>query len=45
MYKDSAKDELSWDKEYKHVLNVGLFTRGKNQGELFELAKEFENDV
>ena len=42
--KDSAKDELNWDKEYKHVLNVGLFTRGKNQGELFELAKEFENE-
>lgn len=42
--KDSAKDELNWDKDYKHVLNVGLFTRGKNQGELFELAKEFENE-
>ena len=42
--KDSAKDELGWDKEYKHVLNVGLFTRGKNQGELFELAKDFEGE-
>jgi glycosyltransferase involved in cell wall biosynthesis len=42
--KDSAKDEIGWDKDYKHVLNVGLFTRGKNQGELFELAKEFENE-
>jgi glycosyltransferase involved in cell wall biosynthesis len=42
--KDSAKDEIGWDKEYKHVLNVGLFTRGKNQGELFELAKEFEDE-
>jgi FkbM family methyltransferase len=42
--KESVKDELGWDKDYKHVLNVGLFTRGKNQGELFELAKEFENE-
>lgn len=42
--KDSAKDELGWDKGYKHVLNVGLFTRGKNQGELFELAKDFEKE-
>lgn len=42
--KDSAKDELGWDKDFKHILNVGLFTRGKNQGELFELAKEFENE-
>lgn len=42
--KESAKEELGWNKEYTHVLNVGLFTRGKNQGELFELAKEFENE-
>jgi glycosyltransferase involved in cell wall biosynthesis len=42
--KDLAKEELGWDREYKHVLNVGLFTRGKNQGELFELAKRFENE-
>ena len=42
--KNLAKDELGWDKDYKHILNVGLFTRGKNQGELFELAREFENE-
>lgn len=42
--KDSAKDVLGWDKGYKHVLNVGLFTRGKNQGELFQIAKELENE-
>ena len=42
--KDYAKDELGWDKDYKHVLNVGLFTKGKNQGELFELAKEFKRE-
>jgi FkbM family methyltransferase len=41
--KDSAKEELGWDKEYKHILNVGLFTSGKNQGELFEIAKDFED--
>lgn len=39
-----AKKELNLDPSYKHVLNVGLFTRGKNQGELFELAKTFLNE-
>jgi glycosyltransferase involved in cell wall biosynthesis len=42
--KDSSKEELGWDKDYKHILNVGLFTRGKNQGELFDLAREFKNE-
>lgn len=37
--KDEAKDELGFDKEYKHVLHVGLFTSGKSQGDIFELAK------
>lgn len=40
--KDKYKDELDFNPEYKHILNVGLFTPGKNQGELFELAKELE---
>lgn len=35
----AAKKELGFDPAYKHVLNVGLFTRGKNQGELFDLAR------
>lgn len=39
-----AKKMLEWDPTFKHVLNVGLFTRGKNQGELFELARMFEKD-
>ena len=39
--KIDAKRELGWDLDYKHILNVGLFTSGKNQGELFELAKHF----
>lgn len=42
--KDLAKKELGFDPEYKHVLNVGLFTPGKNQKELIELAKEFKNN-
>jgi FkbM family methyltransferase len=39
-----AKKMLGWDPTFKHVLNVGLFTKGKNQGELFELARMFEKD-
>lgn len=42
--KNQAKSELGWDKDCKHILNVGLFTRGKNQGELFDLAREFEKE-
>lgn len=39
-----AKKQLGFDLNYKHVLNVGLFTPGKNQGELMELAKLCENE-
>jgi len=42
--KAEAKKALGLDPSYKHVLNVGLFTRGKNQGELFDLARTFEKE-
>ncbi len=42
--KAEAMAKLGFDPEFKHVLNVGLFTAGKNQGELFELAKKFEGE-
>lgn len=42
--KDAAKKELGFDLNYKHVLNVGLFTHGKNQKELIDLAKEFKDE-
>jgi len=35
--------ELELDPEYFHVLNVGLFTQGKNQGHIFKMAKELQN--
>lgn len=34
-----ALAKLGLDPNKKHVLNVGLFTPGKNQGEIFEYAK------
>jgi len=37
--KNEAKRLLDFDPEYKHVLHVGLFTPGKNQGHVVELAK------
>lgn len=40
--KDYAKKALDFDPEYKHVLHVGLFTDGKNQGDIFELARMCE---
>jgi len=38
--KDEYKKLLGFDPEYKHVLHVGLFTPGKNQKEIFELAEK-----
>lgn len=35
--------KLGLDPSYKHVLNVGLFTSGKNQGEIFEYAKSLKD--
>jgi len=35
---------LNLDPEYKHVLNVGLFTSRKNQAEIFEYAKHLINE-
>lgn len=32
-------NKLNLDPSFKHVLNVGLFTSGKNQGEAFEIAR------
>jgi hypothetical protein len=39
-----AQEFLGLDPKYKHVLNVGLFTPGKNQGEIFEIARQLENE-
>jgi len=40
--KDAAKDNLGFDKSKTHVLNVGLWTSGKNQGEGVEMARALE---
>lgn len=40
--KDKAKEVLGFEKDWKHVLNVGLFAPGKNQAEIFEVAKTLE---
>ncbi len=42
--KKKYKEELNFLDGYKHVINVGLFTRGKNQGELIEYARELANE-
>ena len=41
--KEAARSFLGLDPTYKHVLHVGLFTPGKNQGELFEIARQLED--
>ncbi len=41
--KNSAKKELGFDSDYIHVLNVGLFTPGKNQKELIDIARKMKN--
>jgi hypothetical protein len=37
--KEYNQSLLCLDPEYKHVLNIGLFTWGKNQGYAFEVAR------
>lgn len=41
--KDLAIRSLQLDERKKHIINVGLFTHGKNQGELIEYAKSLIN--
>ena len=40
--KERAQKELGFDPEWKHVLNVGLFSPGKNQDEIFNIARQME---
>lgn len=40
--KDKAKEELGFEKDWKHVLMVGLFSVGKNQSEIFDVARLLE---
>jgi hypothetical protein len=37
--KKSYESLLGLDPEYKHIINIGLFTHGKNQGYAFEIAR------
>lgn len=41
--KEESQSNLNLDPEYKHVLNIGLFTSGKNQGYAFEIARQLED--
>jgi autotransporter strand-loop-strand O-heptosyltransferase len=38
-----AQEELELDITKVHIINVGLWTSGKNQGEGIEIARHFEN--
>jgi hypothetical protein len=40
--KEAAQKELGLDPSYKHILNVGLFAPGKNQSEIFAIARQLE---
>jgi len=40
--KKAAQAELELDPTWKHVLNVGLFAPGKNQSEVFAIARQLE---
>ena len=37
--KENCQNLLGLDPEYKHIINIGLFTQGKNQGYAFEVAR------
>ena len=38
--KEESQKLLNFDPEYKHIVNVGLFTPGKNQKYAFEIAEK-----
>jgi len=40
--KQAAQIQLQLDPNWKHVLMVGLFSPGKNQGEIFSIARQLE---
>jgi GR25 family glycosyltransferase involved in LPS biosynthesis len=40
--KTEARKKLGFENDWKHVLNVGLFAPGKNQKEIFDIARELE---
>jgi len=42
--RDEKLIELGLDPDYIHIMNVGLFTRNKNQSEAFEYAKLLSNE-
>lgn len=37
------KNKLGFENDFVHILNVGLFTPGKNQAEIFNLAKKLKD--
>jgi autotransporter strand-loop-strand O-heptosyltransferase len=41
--KESAKEKLGLDPNKTHIINIGLWTSGKNQGEGVEIARLVEN--
>lgn len=40
--KEESINQLNLESDYKHIINIGLFTEGKNQGYGFEIAKLLE---
>lgn len=38
-----AKRRLGFEEDKTHIINVGLWTRGKNQGELVDVAKQIKD--
>ena len=40
--KETAQSILGFDPTWKNILNVGLFTEGKNQSEIFAMARQLE---
>jgi hypothetical protein len=40
--RNKAKEILKLDSDWKHVLMVGLFSPGKNQAEIFSVARQLE---
>ena len=42
--KEWAQDQFLFDPNWNHVVTVGLFTERKNQGYVFEMAKQLKDE-
>jgi autotransporter strand-loop-strand O-heptosyltransferase len=41
IYRDNVRENLDFEKNKKHIVNIGIWTEGKNQAEGIEIARKY----